>query len=293
MPKGSERASQRILGAVCASLLLSGIACAPKTLTKAEFIQKGDKLCSQFQQRSRDVQPKTDPFQPGAAPADLQVAPRFLDYFATNLPQLAGDLRGLSPPPEERPLLNQTLSRLDGSGRQFARAKRAFEAGDPAAAKATLDRAFGSLEQAARSAQQYGFKQCGALATAAPAPPAPPGPEIAVAATEYVFHMPPEVPPGPHTFVIRNDGQERHFLTLVRLRQGIDVQRVIDSEKVGESTDELVEQSLGNSATALPGQTVRFNADMPPGNYGYACFIAAPDGQLHAYKGMAGRLTVK
>lgn len=269
-------------------------ACGTQTLTKAEFVSKGDQLCRRFQRRAQGVQPKNDPFQPGATPEDLQAAPRFLDFFAINLPQLAGDLRGLSPPPENRAILERTLRTLNASGVQFAGAKQSLQAGDYPAAKARVDRAYGQLEQAARWAQEYGFQACGS-----PAPPesvsnaAPPGPEIPVTATEYTFAMPPEVAPGPHTFVIRNDGAERHYLALVKLKEGIGVQRLIDSQTVGEPINELVEQNLGRSRAVLPGSTEKFHADLPPGNYAYACFIAAPDGQLHAFKGMAGQLLVK
>lgn len=292
--KHGDKGAARIGRVLAAGLLVAVVGCQAPALSKAEFIARGDRLCRRFEQRSQRVQLKSDPFQPGATPADLQAAPRFLDFFAANLPQLAGDLRGLGPPDEDRALLEKTLMILDGSGREFATAKRAFQAGDHDKAKATLDRAFGRLEEAARSAQQYGFKECGSAATEdRQGTAARPGPEIQITANEYAFQIPAELASGPHTFSIRNEGKERHFLALRRLKPGIGVQRLIDSEKAGEPITDLVEQNLGQSETALPGMTVRFAADLLPGNYAYACFIAAPDGRLHAYKGMAGLLTVK
>ncbi|MGI8425875.1 MAG: hypothetical protein ACR2FO_03085 [Actinomycetota bacterium] len=268
--------------------------CGQERLTKAEFIARGDKQCNNFDSKASRLAPAGNPFRPDATPEEVKDGTRFLNYFAVHLPELAGDLRGLGPPSQSSASLNKGLRILDRSGAQFAAAKRALEAGDSTGAKRFLDRAYGDLEQAALATQQYGFKRCGATETNAATLPAPAagGPEVEVGATEYAFVIPAQLAPGPQTLVLNNNGKQRHFLALVKLKEGVTAEQVIDANRAGTDTAGLIDKQFGQSATALPGGTVKFNVDLEPGVYEYACFIAGPDGELHALKGMFGQLSV-
>jgi len=278
---------------VCAALaVLASTACGQTQLTKAQFISKGDKLCQKFDRESKGLRPVGNPFRPDPTPGELQEGARFLSYFATHLPELAGDLRGLAVPGKEQSL-NSSLGILDQSGGQFTEAKRLLGSGDPEGAKGHLDKAFGELEQAALATQQYGFKTCGATQgqSMAASSSGPSGPRAEVSATEYAFVAPSQLAPGPQTFVLTNNGKQRHFLALTKLKDAVTAQQVIDADRSGGAAD-LVEKQIGQGSPVLPGRTASFNAELEPGTYEYACFIAAPDGELHAFKGMFGQLTV-
>jgi len=282
-----------VKGALAALAVLASTACGQTQLTKPQFISKGDKLCEKFDRESKRLRPAGNPFRPDPTPGELQEGTRFLTYFAVHLPELAGDLRGLGGPKNDSSL-ELGLRILDRSGGHFAEAKRLLSTGDTQGAKGRLDKAFGELEQAALATDLYGFKTCGATQgqSMVASSSGLAGPRAEVSATEYAFVAPSQLAPGPNTFVLTNIGKQRHFLALTKLKDKVTAQQVIDADRGGDGAADLVEKQIGQSPPVLPGRTVNFNAELEPGTYEYACFIAAPDGELHAFKGMFGELTV-
>jgi hypothetical protein len=122
------------------------------------------------------------------------------------------------------------------------------------------------------------------------APQTQAGPErVTVTATEYAFDIPQTLPPGETTFVLENAGQERHFMEMVRLKGGKSVEELL--ELPGNRADRFIEE-VGGTRPAKPGGSVEMTAELAPGAYGIVCFIEAPDGTPHAFKGMYAQFTV-
>jgi hypothetical protein len=117
--------------------------------------------------------------------------------------------------------------------------------------------------------------------------------DTTVVATEYKFHVDGSVAPGETELVLRNEGEEPHELTLMRLEQGRtieDVEALIE-EGVPDEPPPWVTPIGGTFAR--PGRTSDpLQADLEPGSYLMACFVTAKDGTPHAALGMIQELDV-
>jgi hypothetical protein len=122
-----------------------------------------------------------------------------------------------------------------------------------------------------------------------------------VQTTEYAFaDIPDELPAGPASFELTNEGNEVHELILMRKNDG-----------VTDSAEELLalpqEQAmtkvtmLGSPAFALPGASDAKVVDLEPGDYVAACFIPMgmtsddgppPQAPPHFTQGMVAEFTV-
>lgn len=112
--------------------------------------------------------------------------------------------------------------------------------------------------------------------------------QVEVTAVEYDFLF--DAPsPGAVSFVMMNEGEEPHFMGIGKLAEGVTVEEAINAEDPSEVTEWTAE-----SAIAAPGeQAVLSFENLEPGEYGMVCFVPAPDGEPHAYKGMAVGFTVE
>ena len=122
-----------------------------------------------------------------------------------------------------------------------------------------------------------------------------------VQATEYSFaNVPDELPTGPTSFELTNDGNEVHELILMRKNPG-----VTDSaeELLALPQEEAMAKvtMLGSPAFALPGAADHKVVDLEPGDYVAACFIPMgmtsddgppPEGPPHFTQGMVAEFTV-
>ena len=120
-------------------------------------------------------------------------------------------------------------------------------------------------------------------------------PTDTIIATDYAFQYPRTIAPGPRTFVMRNEGKQRHELSIALLRKGATLQRLKELEKAGVSVDSLFEGEFGllhsRGGHAPLGQ---LTVDMQPGReYVIACFFQdnekAPE---HYALGMFGSIRV-
>jgi uncharacterized cupredoxin-like copper-binding protein len=119
--------------------------------------------------------------------------------------------------------------------------------------------------------------------------PTAPG-EIAVTAVDYKFHGIPEaLEAGEVTFVLQNEGEEKHELVMARLKGGKSTEEVL--RLPGPQQERFIEPVPGR-ALARPGGSAELSAELGPGAYAYVCFIATPEGTPHAFEGMVGELTV-
>ncbi|HEX4904625.1 MAG TPA: hypothetical protein VFU93_04180 [Acidimicrobiales bacterium] len=116
--------------------------------------------------------------------------------------------------------------------------------------------------------------------------------EIAVTGKEYAYDADVEgITAGPISVTLDNEGEEEHQVSIVRLKPG---KTQADFAALGADVsqfDEVLETFGGPNAVA-PGESNSSLQVLEPGDYFFACFIPAPDGQPHAAKGMVLPLTV-
>jgi hypothetical protein len=88
--------------------------------------------------------------------------------------------------------------------------------------------------------------------------------------------------------VLTNQGNEAHFLLVVKLAEGVALADAVQSE------DDSMIEGVWETGIAAPGgeddEVITF--DLAPGNYGALCFLPGPDGTPHAFMGMQKEFTV-
>jgi hypothetical protein len=110
---------------------------------------------------------------------------------------------------------------------------------------------------------------------------------VDVTGLDYEFRFDAPTEPGRTSFVLTNDGEEAHFLLVVKLAEGVAMQDALESE-----TGEGVEGQWETKVAAAGGDEEAVTFDLEPGNYGVVCFIPAADGTPHAFLGMSGEFTI-
>ena len=110
---------------------------------------------------------------------------------------------------------------------------------------------------------------------------------VDVTATDYAFALDPAAPAaGKTSFVMTNEGEERHVMLVFRFAEGATMDQVLEAE--GE---EGVEEEF-ESATATTGEEAVLTADLVSGEYGLICYIPDADGTPHFELGMQETFTV-
>ena len=116
-----------------------------------------------------------------------------------------------------------------------------------------------------------------------------------IIATDYAFQYPRTVAPGRHTFLMRNEGKQRHELSIGLLKTGITLERLRQLEKTGVSVDSLFEGEFG-LLHSRGGQAPlgHLTIDMLPGReYVIVCFFQDSDkAPAHYELGMFGSIRV-
>jgi len=153
---------------------------------------------------------------------------------------------------------------------------------------------------------------------AADTPAEAPGPDVVkVAALDYAFQMPAEVPSGWTTFRLANDGEEPHFMVLWKLPEGrtLDdylaeitpafviaydsiVAGTVDAAGagvlIGENLPEWFAEMkpMGGPGMVTPGRSVATTMNLEPGTYVAECYVKTAEGEFHGELGMIAQLTV-
>ena len=134
----------------------------------------------------------------------------------------------------------------------------------------------------------------GALGTACTASESPN--EVTVAGLDYAFQAPDTLPPGPTVFRFENRGEVRHEMILVRLKEGVTLQQLMEGVQGGSDPSEFLEGGPG-ILLAQPGQTTAAGllVDLLPGRtYALVCNLRdSPDAQPHTALGMRDRFYVR
>lgn len=126
--------------------------------------------------------------------------------------------------------------------------------------------------------------------SAAPAPN-----ELTVIGLDYAFTAPDTLPPGPTVIAFENGGEVDHEMILVRLKEGVTLDQVMEAVRGGGDPREFTEGGPG-ILIAAPEQTTasRLLVDLQPGRtYALVCnFQDEPEAPPHTALGMWRALEV-
>jgi hypothetical protein len=125
---------------------------------------------------------------------------------------------------------------------------------------------------------------------------APKPKEVEAVGTDYAFQVPSELPPGPTTFRFNNKGKKRHELNIFLLKPGVKVTQVLELQKAGKTTKDLVEGSVGVLFAEPGGRSgARLLTDLIPGReYGVICiFTDTAKAPRHFEMGMYSTIRVQ
>jgi hypothetical protein len=112
-----------------------------------------------------------------------------------------------------------------------------------------------------------------------------------IIATDYAFQYPRELPPGRRTFVMRNDGKQRHQFGIELLRKGVTVDSVMKVAKAGGDVFALMEGAYGllharAGTQHIGGLTMEL---LPEREYLITCYFRdTPQSPEHVDLGMFG-----
>jgi hypothetical protein len=111
--------------------------------------------------------------------------------------------------------------------------------------------------------------------------------DVIVTAVDYGFDIPTELPAGPISISLVNEGEEKHFLSFVKLTDDApDVPTLLDMKE--KESEKFLEEDLGFIPTVKPGQEGKktIEAELTPGRYVSICFVPNKEGTPHAFLGM-------
>lgn len=120
---------------------------------------------------------------------------------------------------------------------------------------------------------------------AAPQTPDPDATRVAVTATDFQFAIEDDVPAEKVAFVMTNQGEVPHHMSILKLKEGTTAEQA-DRSFQDATIPQLIEAEIGQSSNAAPGEDAVINAELEPGVYLMACFVDEPGGVPHAFKGM-------
>jgi uncharacterized cupredoxin-like copper-binding protein len=266
--------------------------------TKDEWIDQAIVECEAVNAAMDESEPQGDPFSPSATDEDRQQGINFLQAAADGLGSFAQNLRDFGFPEEDPDGAEAIVDAADESAQAFgdavAAAEEDFDSAQPAVGQAFGS--FGPLEQAANDYGIGSLEDC--QKEAAPAEEVAEGAnEVPVTAVggdgtyDFVFDQP--VPAGKTAFVMDNADEEPHFMFVAKLTGDLSLDEILEAEQEGQDPEEHAEE-VGGSDDARPGEQVVLNVEnLEAGTYGMLCYIPGPDGQPHAYNGMAVEFTVE
>lgn len=113
--------------------------------------------------------------------------------------------------------------------------------------------------------------------------------EVEVALLDFAFDLSQETAPAGAlvAFTVTNQGKYPHEFAVVRLPEGVTVERVLEDSSLEERV-----QFVGG-AYAEPGDVGYLGLEgLEPGTYTIVCFVDVPEGVPHVVRGMVAEFTV-
>lgn len=116
-------------------------------------------------------------------------------------------------------------------------------------------------------------------------PPADAGANVVrVVASEYVFSMPAEIEGGVVSLELVNEGAEHHEFAFGRLKEGADMEDVIEQMQEGDGAESS--EDLAGVPVVSPGVTMTMVRELEPGTYFFFCAFPTADFTPHFEHGM-------
>lgn len=113
---------------------------------------------------------------------------------------------------------------------------------------------------------------------------------VTIEASEYRFGVPGTMAAGQTTIVLKNVGQEPHFLEMVKITGDQTIEQLL---RLSDKESQKYIQEEGGIPPVNPGGSKTGTFTLSPGRYGIVCFIEAPDGTPHAFKGMVAEFQAR
>ena len=267
--------------------------------TKDEWIDAAIEECNAVNAALDETEPEGDPFAQGATDEDREAGVAYLRAAGEGLGTFAQNLRDLGFPEEDPEGAEAIVDSADASSSAFEEAATAAEE-DFASAQPMVGQAFQSMGALEQAASDYGI---GSLEDCKKE--ADPKEEVAEGANEvpvtpvgengesYDFEFEQPVPAGQTAFVMDNTDDEPHFMFVAKITGDKNLNQILKAEQEGGNPEEHAEE-VGGSDDAAPGEQVVLNIEnLEPGTYGMLCYIPGPEGEPHAYNGMAVEFEVE
>jgi hypothetical protein len=134
-------------------------------LTRAEFIAKGDVICTKYKNKNQALNqnaPVKNPTDPSATDAQVKASAPLLEQLADNLRSARAEFAKLNPPADTESDWNNTLDDLDQLASKLDTAAQSARALD----RQRVVNEYGGIlrlnHRISTFEQDYGFKVCGA-----------------------------------------------------------------------------------------------------------------------------------
>jgi hypothetical protein len=127
-------------------------------LSKEEFIEAADEICSEADERSQDLEPPTNP----------RALSEFVERAEEITRQLVEDLRELEPPERDEETIERMIDKIEEAVGYLPGIERAARISDVAAIQQLGARLQAAAAEANGLARDYGMKRCGRAAPGAP-----------------------------------------------------------------------------------------------------------------------------
>ena len=263
-------------------------AAEPVVPSRQEFVARAEQACRTVARRMQRVPLAGDPLAESATAADRNAAIAHYQERAGAWTAAADDLWAFGLP-KPRKVPERLITALDTVAQYSQQTAEFFSASDLPTAQAGVGAVADAVDDADAIARRLGmtpFSECGLrqrrLEDARRVP---------VQALDFDFSV-AAAQAGPARFVVRNAGQERHHLFVVRLAAAGTLAEALRADRAGESPGALLRGKGAVSPVAVPGERATLDVVLRPGAYGLLCFLASPDGTPHAYKGMSAEILV-
>jgi hypothetical protein len=144
-----------------AALALGACGSDTKTISKADYVSKGNQLCAAAQKKIQSLKtPQVDP-NSDLTKAQMQVVGDFLDQGVTIQNDLIKKLRALGTPKADDKKLQKIYDTSDTGAGQIQKAADAAHAGKLSTMRTQLAKGGQTLDQAQKDINAYGLTECG------------------------------------------------------------------------------------------------------------------------------------
>lgn len=263
-------------------------AAEPTPPSLREFRARAVATCTEARRVLRASPLQGDPLRDGATQADLQAAVAHYRARSAAWTAAADDLWNFGLP--KRPAAQSLITALDTAAQYSQQAAEFLTAQDFPTAQAAVAAVDDAMKEADAVARRLNIPPPSGCDR--PTVRLPGARKRAVDAFDFGFAV-AEGGPGPTRFVLRNTGEERHHLFVVRLRNAGTVLDAVRADRAGEPPGQFLAGAGKVSAVAHPGERATVDINLRPGSYALLCFVASRDGTPHAYKGMATEISVE